>query len=293
MFTKTISILLLSFISGIIIAQSTDPFKPDVNLPAAGPGFELVWHDEFNTDGKPDPANWIYENGFARNQELHWYQPENATCVNGLLVITAKREQVKNPGYTAGSTDWRKSREYAGYTSASIQTRGLRQWQYGRFEIRARIDTTKGAWPAIWTLGVKGRWPTNGEVDILEFYRVQGVPTILANIAWGTDKPNIAKWDDARVPLTNFTSKDPDWVKKFHVWRMDWSKDSVSLLLDDMIINTTALDQCINADGSNPLMQPHFLLLNLAIGGNGDDPTFSAFPIKYEVDYVRVYQKNR
>jgi len=73
------------------------------------------------------------------------------------LVIEGRREQIKNTRYNADSSDWQLNREYANYTSASLQTKGLKQWQFGRFEIRARIDTAQGSWPAIWTLGVNGR----------------------------------------------------------------------------------------------------------------------------------------
>jgi beta-glucanase (GH16 family) len=142
-----------------------------------------------------------------------------------------------------------------------IQTRGHRQWQFGRFEIRARIDTARGAWPAI-----------------------------LANFAWGTEQPNVGKWDDLKKPLADFTANDPDWTKKFHIWRMDWNNDSISLFLDDQLLNSTLLNQTINPDGFNPFHQPHYILLNLALGGNGGDPAKTLFPIKYEVDYVRVYQ---
>jgi beta-glucanase (GH16 family) len=124
----------------------------------------------------------------------------------------------------------------------------------------------------------------------MEFYRVKGVPTILANFAWGTNQRNVAKWDDLKKPLTDFIANDQNWTKKFHVWRMDWNKDSISLFLDDQLLNSVLLSQTINPDGFNPFLQPHYLLLNLAIGGNGGDPSKTRFPIKYEVDYVRVYQ---
>ncbi len=65
-----------------------------------------------------------------------------------------------------------------------------------KFEIRARIDTACGSWPAIWTLGITRPWPSNGEIDIMEFYRVKGVPTILANFAWGTNQRNVGNWED-------------------------------------------------------------------------------------------------
>lgn len=283
-------ILLLIIFSCSAWAQKADPYKPDFTSPGNIPGMTLIWNDEFNTNGKPDPSNWVYESGFVRNRELQWYQPENAVCSNGLLIIIGERQKVKNTDYQEGNTDWRRKRQYADYTSASIQTRGLKQWQYGRFEIRARIDTSKGCWPAIWTLGLTGNWPDNGEVDIMEFYRINMVPTLLANLAWGTSQPGTAKWNTVRKPLSDFTSRDSGWYNKFHTWRMDWTKDSINLFLDDQLMNTTLLSQAVNPDGSHPFLQPHFLLLNLAIGENGGDPSLTRFPIKFEVDYVRVYQ---
>jgi beta-glucanase (GH16 family) len=271
-------------------AQEKDDYQPDFSAPASLPGYALVWHDEFNKDGRPDTGNWIFENGFVRNEELQWYQPQNANCSNGVLLIEGKREQIENPHYEKDSKNWRLNRAYAGYSSASLQTRGLHEWKYGRFEIRARIDTAQGAWPAIWTLGVDRPWPSNGEVDIMEFYRISNKPALLANVAWGTDKPFTANWHTEIKPLVHFTGKDKEWVKKFHTWRMDWDKDSIRLYLDGERLNCTALSKTLNADGSNPFHQPHYLLLNLALGGNGGDPSVTKHPVKFEVDYVRVYQ---
>ena len=272
--------------------SQVDPYKPDFTTPKSVKGMTLVWSEEFNNDGKPDSSAWIYEKGFVRNQELQWYQSDNVNCKDGILLIAGKRENVKNPNFLAGSSDWKRNREFAEYTSASIQTRGHKQWQYGRFEIRARIDTLRGSWPAIWTLGINGQWPSNGEIDIMEFYRIMNIPTILANIAWGTGERFKAKWDSEKTPLSKFIQNDPDWVKKFHVWRMDWDEDMINLYIDDILINTTALTETVNPDGSNPFKQPHYLLLNLALGANGGDPSGTKFPIRYEIDYVRVYQKN-
>jgi len=285
-------VLLLSFtISGYTCAQQTDHFSPDFKDPEVIPGMKLVWNDEFNNQGKPNPSNWIYETGFVRNQELQWYQADNANCANGLLTIEGRKDNFKNPDFIAGSTNWKTRREYVEYSSSSIQTRGLRQWQFGRFEIRARIDTACGAWPAIWTLGISKEWPANGEIDLMEFYRIKGVPALLANFAWGTGERWVAKWDDMKKPLSDFTAVDPNWTKKFHIWRMDWNKDSINLFLDNQLMNNTLLNQTLNPDGFNPFLQPHYLLLNLAIGGNGGDPSKSRFPVRYEVDYIRIYQK--
>lgn len=255
-------------------------------------GYTLIWCDEFDTDGLPDQDVWRYEEGFVRNQELQWYGKGNARCEGGLLKIEARKERVPNPDYQSGSSDWRKNREYAEYTSSCLHTNGTCSWQYGRFEIKARIPVACGSWPAIWTLGVTEEWPSNGEIDIMEFYRVAGVPYILANAAWGTSQQWTPQWDGAKVPLSQYTRKDPEWAKKFHIWRMDWDDKYIKLYMDDELINTVNLRLTTNPGGFNPFHQPHYLLLNLAIGGNGGDPSGTAFPLVYEIDYVRVYQKN-
>ena len=140
--------------------------------------YQLVWSDEFNKDGCLDESIWNYEQGYARNEELQWYQSDNAWCQGGLLVIEARSEKRKNPLYKAGSYDWRTSREYIECTSSSITTLGKKEFLYGRFEVRARIPVGKGAWPAIWTLGSSMEWPSCGEIDIMEFYRKHGIPHI-------------------------------------------------------------------------------------------------------------------
>jgi beta-glucanase (GH16 family) len=152
-------VLLLLAVSSVVTSQTSPPA-----------GYTLVWADEFNVDGRPDPKNWTYENGLVRNQEYQWYQPENARVEGGRLIIEGRRERRPNPRYEAGSADWRRNREFAEYTSASLLTRGLHTWQYGYFEMRARIETRSGLWPAWWTLGASGGWPHNGEIDIMEFY---------------------------------------------------------------------------------------------------------------------------
>lgn len=289
---KQIYLALMVSISGTMLAQRPNPLTPDFSAPKVIPGMTLVWNDEFNYTGKPDTSIWRNEKGFVRNQELQWYQADNANCANGVLLIEAKREQIKNPGYVAGSARWNQAREFAEYSSASIQTRGKKQWQFGTFEIRARIDTSMGSWPAIWTLGTSGGWPGGGEIDIMEFYRRQNIPILLSNVAWLNAPPQRgAKWHTEIRPLSDFTSKDADWVKKFHIWKMEWDTVAIKLSLDDYVINTTLLKETVNPDGKNPFLQPHYILLNLALGGNGGDPVKTKFPIKYEVDYVRVYQK--
>jgi beta-glucanase (GH16 family) len=277
-------------------AEIIDPYQADFNTPPPIAGMQLVWNDEFNVDGKPNPLNWKYESGFVRNEELQWYKSDNVNCQGGLLIIEGKREQVVNPSYVSGSSDWKKNRQYAQYTSGSIYTQKLQEFQYGRYEIRARIDTTLGAWPAIWAKGSSGSWPFCGEIDILEFYRRSNgiTPVILANVAWGkTTGSSDATWNTGRQELNHFTAQDDDWCNKFHVWRMDWTPDSIKLYLDDELLNSQKLSVAVNPAGSTPaapFQQKHYFLLNLAIGANGGNPTGSPFPIKYEVDYFRVYQ---
>jgi beta-glucanase (GH16 family) len=274
----------LLLLTGMIIFSATLPAQE----------YQLVWSDEFNYTGKPDLSSWSDEEGFVRNEEYQWYQPDNAYCEKGVLTIEAKKERVKNPRYRSGGNDWKSTREYAEYTSSSIKTVGKREFLYGRFEVKARIPVAGGSWPAIWTLGKEMPWPSNGEIDIMEYYRIKGVPHILANTAWGTDRPFNAKWDSAKIPFEHFTSKDPDWTSKFHIWRMDWDETAIRLYLDDELLNETLLSETINGktgNYTNPFQQPHYLLLNLAIGGqNGGEPDVKAYPLKYEIDYVRVYQ---
>lgn len=250
-------------------------------------GYRLVWADEFNKNGPPDSANWIYEKGFVRNEEFQWYQEENARCENGLLIIEGRRESKPNPGYIAGSSSWRTNRERIEYTASSLKTQHKHTWYLGRFVMRGRIDISAGLWPAWWTLGVTGRWPANGEIDIMEYYRGK----LLANIACIGNNGK-AEW------YSNTFSTDSlggsNWAKKFHLWRMDWTREYIALYCDDMLLNKVNLDQLVNKDGSgiNPFQQAHYMLLNLAIGGqNGGDPRQTAFPNRFEVDYVRVYQK--
>lgn len=251
----------------------------------------LVWSEEFNIDGAVDTTVWNFETGFVRNHEEQWYQPQNALCKDGLLIIECRKESRPNPGYSEGSKEWRQSRPSIDYTSASVNTRGKKEFKYGSLEVRARIPVGPGAWPAIWTLGVENEWPSNGEIDVMEYYRIDGVPHILANAAWGSDRRFNAKWNSRTVPFSHFSEKDPDWASKFHIWRMDWDENFIKIYLDGELINSIDLSTTENPDGSNPMRQPHYVLLNLALGGdNGGFLSDDAFPLRYEVDYVRIYQ---
>lgn len=251
-------------------------------------GYKLVWADEFNKEGAPDSTNWRYEKGFVRNNEDQWYSEENAACKNGLLVIEARKVSQPNPLYVAGSTDWRKSHANIAYTSASINTSGKQAWKYGRFVMRGKIDISSGLWPAWWTLGIAGRWPANGEIDIMEYYRKK----LLANIAClGSNKKT--EWHSNTFSIDSLGGER--WASRFHTWRMDWDEKYISLFVDDQLLNKVEVGQLVNKDGTgiNPFRQPHYMLLDLALGGqNGGDLSQTVFPNKFEIDYVRVYQKN-
>ena len=260
--------------------------------------YRLVWSDEFEVDGKLS-SDWSFERGFKRNQELQWYQPQNAWVKEGCLVIEGRREHRRNPNYQAGSSDWRTNREFIEYTSSSLTTRLGFQFLYGRVEVRAKIPVASGSWPAIWLLGNKWEWPQNGEIDMMEYYIKDGQPSILANACWGADERWKAVWDSEVIPFSHFINWDPDWVDKFHIWRMDWDEHFIRIYLDEELLNEIDLSQTFNGgyngNRENPFSNTilgfrHYILLNLAIGSNGGQPDDTQFPLHYYIDYVRVYQ---
>lgn len=267
-------------------------FLSDNPTKADGPTYELVWSDEFNVDGPLNEKDWCYEIGFVRNREPQWYQSENVTCKDGNLVITAKKERKLNDKYNPESKSWKENIKYAEYTSGSVKTKDKHDLLYGRMEVRAKIPTTSGAWPAIWCLGYKvnnGQWPACGEIDILEFYTKQ----ILANVAWSNEKGEDI-WHGKKYPFTRFLEEDPLWSDKYHVWRMDWDENSIRLYLDDVLLNTTYQAKTVQPVGERckvayPFKTPLFILLNLALRSS-DAIDESAFPLHYYIDYVRFYK---
>ena len=248
--------------------------------------WKLVWSDEFKTDGLPDKSKWGYEEGFIRNGESQYYtkeRAENARVEDGMLVIEARREKYRDPRYRKGS----RGREFADYTSASLTTSGKASWRRGRIEVRAKLPTGRGMWPAIWMLGDKIRgvgWPACGEIDIME--NVGFDPdTIHANIH--TKKYNhvkrTGKGSKIRVPKPH---------ESFHLYAIEWTAEKIDFFVDEKLYFT------YKNEGSGPdawpYDQPHYLILNIAVGGSwggqrGIDDRI--FPQKMLVDYVRVYQK--
>jgi beta-glucanase (GH16 family) len=266
-----------------------------------GAGWKLVWDDEFNEPSCPDTAKWGFERGLIRNKELQWYQPDNASCQHGKLVIEARREDKRNPDYTPGSTRWTRSRTSTHYTSASLISKP--SFTYGRFEMRARIDPRWGSWPALWTLGRRacpppGRssrsrpcmgWPESGEIDVMESYK----GTLLANVcmprrALGAEW---CYWSSTRQSVASLGGRA--WAREFHVWAMEWNARSINLFLDGKLVHRFTVADAVPPGKRNPYVdRRQEILLSQAIGGrNGGDPSGTKFPVRLAVDYVRVYQR--
>ena len=251
-------------------------------------GFELVWSDEFDRDGAPDPAVWRYEEGFVRNNEAQWYtrdRRENARVERGALVLEARKEAYPNPNHDpAKPADWRNA-PAATYTSASLNTRGTRSLLYGRVEVRAKLPQGKGVWPAIWTLGDNRSevgWPACGEIDIMEF------------VGHTPDKTHATlHWQQTGKHVSNgqaITIERP-W-QDFHVYAVDWTKDRMDFWFDDRRVHSFDVSRGDQSNGDNPFRKPHYLLINLALGGSwGREIDDSIFPQQYLVDYVRVYRQ--
>jgi len=233
---------------------------------ASAQNWNLVWSDEFS-----EPyiltSNWGFEHGLVRNNEAQYYtinRTENARIEQGHLLIQARREQYSG----------------ASYTSASLISKGKRQFQYGRFEMKGRIPTDNGSWPAWWALGINDAsagWPKCGEIDMMEYYR----QILLENIM-----DSEQHWTSSRDPLpSGFASQD-------HVWIMEWDENTITLSRDNVVKVKYDVNKA-TVGNYNPFRQPMYLILNLAIGGNsGGDPSKTVFPLNYTIDYVRVYQLN-
>ncbi len=252
--------------------------------------WQLVWSDEFDRPGSPDPAKWTYEEGFVRNREEQFYtreRSENARVEKGHLVIEARRERYPNPAYRPGATgNWNRSREFAEYTSASLTTRGLASWRYGRIEVRAQLPGGRGMWPAIWMLGTNRAvgWPACGEIDIMEF--VGHEPDVIHGTA------HTAKYNHVKGTQKGSTLKVASPDRDFHVYAVEWSAERIDFFVDDQKYFTFANEH--TGTDAWPFDQPAYLILNTAVGGawggaKGIDPTI--FPTRYLIDYVRVYQQ--
>lgn len=233
--------------------------------------WELVWSDEFEEDGQPDPAKWGYEEGYVRNKEVQFYTPENAVVKDGMLVIeTLKTDNPERP-----------------VTSSSLTTEGKAEWTYGRIEVRAKLPTGKGMWPAIWMLGVNRRevgWPDCGEIDIME--NVGFEPDVIhANIH--TKAYNHVKKTNKGGKLT----VTPPY-ENFHRYIVEWTPEKMDFYVCENKYFTYKNEG--TGDDVWPFDNPHYLILNAAYGGSWggrEGIENSILPQQFLIDYVRVYQK--
>jgi beta-glucanase (GH16 family) len=277
-FPKPFFLLLAVALPGTAISARAQ--APEAAVP---PGCHLAWSDEFSSqpDGPPDPVKWIYEEGFIRNNETQYYtraRPENARIENGQLVIEARKEEyTPTPGQPP----------VAHYTSAALETRGKADWTFGRIEVRAKLPAGKGVWPAIWTLGTNESdravgWPKCGEIDIMELVGWQpGV--IHGTLHYFSDGKHASQGSQIQIA-------HPE--SDFHVYAAEWTPDRIDLYVDEKKYVTFDTSKAQYA-GQNPFRKPHFLLLNVALGGDwGRKIDDSIFPQRMVIDYVRVYQKD-
>ena len=298
-----------SAVCKVTIAGNPDPYEemyiPDSD-PRANvyPGYKLVFAQEFSTPGLPDADVWNFEDGYMRNHEDQYYSQReenpNAYVRDGVLVIEAREEAIRNKHYTKYGTSWQsKKGQYTKYTSASLTSKGGWNdgftWLYGIYEIRAKIPAYTGTWPAIWSTGRQYEWPYGGEIDILEWYGDR----IHANVCVG----NGSRWGaDWRSRTVHKSSLGDGWGDEYHIWKMVWEYDRMQLWCDDILVNDIDLETTYNkvpadnfdhGNGCNPFRDVRQMMwLNLALGGdNGGSLANTPMPCRYLVDYVRVYQR--
>lgn len=243
---------------------------------AAGqPGWKLVWSDEFDKPGAPDPVKWGYEKGMIRNNEAQYYtenRRENARVEGGKLIIEARKEKM----------------ERGEFTSASVISKGKGEWKFGRVEVKAKLPAARGTWPAIWMLPGdigKVRWPLCGEIDLMEHvgYEPGKIHGTLHSGAYNHTK---GTQRSAQRML-------PSFATDFHVYSMEWSAEKIVMHIDGREFAAFGKKPG-DGEAEWPFEKPFYLILNLAVGGawggqKGIDA--AAFPQRMEVDYVRVYQK--
>jgi len=257
--------------------------------------YTLVWADEFDYTGKPDPTKWGYEIGFIRNNEKQYYTDslKNARVEKGNLIIEAHKEKITNKDFKSTKFQEKSWLHYipkidtAQYTSASLTTKGITEWTYGKIEVKAKLPKGVGQWPAIWMLGENKKevgWPKCGEIDIMEHVGFNK-DTVFGSIH--SESYNHIK----RTQKTNGVFIDQPY-DKFHVYSIEWTPEKITFLLDEVIY--LHIDNEHKTTNEWPFDQNFCLKLNNAIGGmwgaqKGIDD--SVFPQQMVFDYVRVYQK--
>jgi beta-glucanase (GH16 family) len=250
-----------------------------VTGPALDKKWKLVWADEFNGT-QIDPAKWKFEvNGKGGgNGEMQYYtdRSQNASVEDGHLTITARKEEYQGP-------DGKRS-----YTSARLISKGLGDWEYGRFEARIKMPKGKGMWPAFWmmpTAEAYGIWPLSGEIDIAEVIGQE------PNIVYGTLHYG-DKWPNNVHSGDKYILPNGDFSDDFHVFAIEWQEGEIRWYVDGHLYDTQTQWRTASAPFPAPFNQQFYFVLNVAVGGAWPGPPNAAtvFPQKMEVDYVRVYQ---
>jgi hypothetical protein len=260
--------------TGTIINENLLYFPVDntgYSTPNTYPGKSLVWSDEF--DGATiNPTTWTFETGGGGwgNAELETYtsKSQNAFQSKGNLIIEARKE-------VSGI-----------YTSARMITKNKKVFTYGRIDVRAKLPTTKGMWPAIWMLGNnidQVGWPACGEMDIMELVGLEP-NKVHGTLHWGAT-PTLHSSKEAGYALSTGT-----FDQQFHVYSMLWVKDQVQIYIDDILYNTITTSN--TAGSAYPFNSDFFFILNVAVGGTWPGPpdVTTNFPQRMVVDYVRVFQ---
>lgn len=262
-------------IDSVYIQFAVAGLENGYKTPESYAGYNLVWADEFNGNSL-DLSSWTYEVGRGEwgwgNNELQYYHDgeKNAVVEGGKLTITAKQE-------SAGD---------AAYTSARLITRGKKEFQYGRIDIRARLPKGQGLWPALWMLGSNigsVSWPACGEIDIME--AVGHKPTeVFGTAHWGTSVPSTFNSKKYRLPAGDFTDS-------FNVFSINWEKDKIEWFVNDVKYHTITP---VNTGSIYPFNNTFFFIFNIAVGGNlpGSPDASTRFPQTMEIDYIRVFQPN-
>lgn len=249
---------------------------PPIGLPE---GYALVWSDEFDVPGLPDASKWDYDTGMNKagwyNKELQYYARDraaNAVVRDGMLVITARKEDL------ADAPDWGGQH----YSSARLLTRGKADWTYGYFEFRAKLPCGRGTWPAIWTVGSGGRWPEDGELDIME--QIGSRPSrVFSTVHMAAGSGGLGKGAGSQISAP---------CSSFHTYHMLWTAEDIRFGVDG--IERFRYRNPHTGSAAWPFDAPQFLIFNIAIGGVLGGPVDDAiFPVRMEVDYVRIYQASR
>lgn len=235
----------------------------------------MVWSDEFNYEGFPDPDKWSYDLGNVGwvNDELTYYTRQNKKNVyveNGELIIRAQKEKLRG----------------ADYTSGCINTKYNGDWKYGRIEVRAKFSTGRGILHSIWMLprdNLYGIWPASGEIDIMEHVGFDPgmIYSAIHNSAYNhVNHRNKSQWKYIESLHDNF-----------HIYSVEWTPEKIDFLVDGEVYFT--YEKKDKTAKVWPFDKEFYLLFSSSVGGvwagiHGIDD--SIIPSEMKIDWVRVYQ---